>query len=271
LKALKDEEEDMTSNKIARVLAGVAFAACLCFANTASADTSFTLTNVEGASLGGVYTSPYYATVGGTTGVAVICDDFASESYLGETWGTVATNLSSLPTSTTLPSGVKVPLWSSGYSEMLSGSTYTLTAGGLSQATAYTVAAYLGTEILNAAAGSQNQQDLSFAMWTLFDGNTPLTYLSGTDLTGAEGDLLSAENAVKLDGLTPSAYSNVTIYSYDGLGVTCAAGTTCAPPPQEFIAISTPEPSTILLLILGMGGLLFLGRKQRKLEATLAA
>ena len=38
-----------------------------------------------GPPLGGVYTSPYMATVNGTA-TTIICDDFSANTSLGETW-----------------------------------------------------------------------------------------------------------------------------------------------------------------------------------------
>lgn len=223
-----------------------------------SQTTSFELTGVEGASMAGVYTSPYYATVGGQANVAVICDDYASESYLDESWTVYQTNLSSLVSGNT----VVPPKWSSGYSEPTLGN---LIAGGLNQATAYTVAAYLATEIVDATPGSQNQEDLSFAMWALFDGGTAFSGLSGSDLTGAEQDLMTAETQVSTLGLTTSSYSDVVIYSYDAAaGLPTGCGGTCPPPPQEFITVM-PEPSSPGLLgldLLGVAGLILLARRR---------
>ena len=55
-----------------------------------------TLTGANSGSQAGVYTSPYTATIDGATGIAVICDDFTSDTYFGETWTANVTNLSIL-------------------------------------------------------------------------------------------------------------------------------------------------------------------------------
>lgn len=44
-----------------------------------------TLTGVGGASVGGVYTDPYYLTLG-TSNLTVYCDDYLDDSAIGDTW-----------------------------------------------------------------------------------------------------------------------------------------------------------------------------------------
>lgn len=48
--------------------------------------TTATLTGVNGASVDGAYTSPYYMHLGTGADLAVFCDDFADHSVLGETY-----------------------------------------------------------------------------------------------------------------------------------------------------------------------------------------
>src|ERR1700680_2763448 len=65
----------------------VVLAVTLSIASTAKADSvSVTLTGASGGVQGGVFTSPYYATVGTTTNVPIVCDDYAHSVYLGESW-----------------------------------------------------------------------------------------------------------------------------------------------------------------------------------------
>jgi len=241
--------------KILGKIALAAAALALFSASNAFADTTFTLTGVQGSYLGNIYTSPYYATIGTATNVPVICDDFASESYVQETWQTIVTNASQL----TASSPVR---WTT--SSLIAGSE----AASLGEFSAYAVAADLATEIMGATPGSTYAQELSYALWGLFDPTAfSSTYLTSTQASTAMGYMMDAVNS----NPTLSQYSNVTIYSYDPkYGTSCAPGTTCPPPPQEFIVVNTPEPSTILMLALGLGGLLVLWRRKKHAEVLAA-
>ena len=224
---------------------------------------------VQGPVMGGVYTSPYYATIGNSpTAVPVICDDFVDNTYFAESWTAYATALANIPAAATFPryqSGT-VP-----------------SSPSLTQNQAYTTAAYLSLEILqtdqSTAAGQQAAGDLSYAMWGLFDPAI-FTQQNGTtcSLPGAEGclslvdynaattDLQNAWNYVSSHGLNTSNFvsaeslNSVTIYSYDAAGgaPTCPGGPCPSAPPQEFISISVPEPSSPAHLAIYLAALLCL-------------
>jgi hypothetical protein len=123
----------------------------------------------SGASLAGVYTSPYAGSFDGPNGtvVPVICDDFGADTYLPENWTAYVTPLSSLAGSTD-----NLLDWSSASAApfTIDGTTY---QWNLIQPQAYTVAAVLATDILqsnpNTTAGLQSQHNYSFALWELFD------------------------------------------------------------------------------------------------------
>src|SRR3981081_4496670 len=68
----------------------------------------FTRTGVTGGSLAGVYTSPYIANISSNPGVPtfVICDDYATDSFIGQTFVASVTNVASL-TGSTASSAVK--------------------------------------------------------------------------------------------------------------------------------------------------------------------
>jgi hypothetical protein len=216
-------------------------AVCFVASIFAQPTTSITLTSAPNGNLGGVFTSPYVGTVGGQTNVPIICDDYQSDTYINESWTAYVTNLSALPSG--------LVRWNSGFS--WNGSTWV--AGGLSQTQAYTVAAYLATEIMNAGSGTTLQKDLSFSLWGLFDAPTPFQAITNPDNANAQQYLRDAENAVKTLGLTIANYSNVTIYSYDAAaGAPTCPGGTCPPPPQEFLRVSMDEPSYASVLAMDL-------------------
>jgi len=201
---------------------------------------TMTLNTVNGANDGGVFTDPYYGTVNGAP-TTLICDDYADESNLGETWKAYVTNVASAGTSSTLK-------W---------------TGNGVSTQTLYDAIAYLATQMLTQPQGQQ-QEAYSFALWELTysygtsNGGTPSTTdpfstLGATDpvLTEAKGLL---NNAALLNPLSYSAgeFSNVTIYTPTNGG-----------PPQEFITV--PESSTIAMVgvdLLGVLALAFFFRRR---------
>jgi hypothetical protein len=67
------------SGLIATILSGLA-------ASAVATQIDVTFTGVNGANQGGYYVSPYYATIGGKTNVAIFCDDFSHEINFGESW-----------------------------------------------------------------------------------------------------------------------------------------------------------------------------------------
>jgi hypothetical protein len=212
--------------------------------------------------LAGVYTSPYGGQVNFPTSsiVPVICDDFADESFTPEEWTAYVTSLSSLT------SGTDTYLkWSK--------STYD---PSLSQTQAYDVAALLSIDILQSSSGSTAQQDLSYALWALFDplgngaspsdpgafgqlnnyGDTSAISQATTDLNAAINDVVNTNSSA----LAELSNYKVTIYSYKS-GATCPdqTGGVCAnTPPQEFITVTTPEASTPILLAVDLLGFIAL-------------
>jgi hypothetical protein len=257
------------------VLLAVAFVATVGVPLATAQTTTFTMLGnpggVEGPAMGGVYTSPYFATVGSST-IPVICDDFVDNTYFSESWNAYDTTLAQINAGGT-----------SDHAQFVTGGSSISVLGGpsLDQSQAYTVAAYLAVEILetnqSTSAGQEAAGDLSYALWGLFDP-TVFTYtgpanscegcIGTTDLGYAEADLQAAVAAVKPGTLTATNFdsvmgvNSVNIYTY----ASCPAGD-CPSQPQEFIAVSMPEPYSPTLLgldLLGAAGLIFFVRRRRR-------
>lgn len=177
------------------------------------------------------YISPYTASINGVS-TLVISDDFEDDTSIPESYSAAATNLSSL----TVPSATV--RWSAGWS-------YNTTSGwmqNLTQAQAYTAAAYLATQILQAAAAGNVtlQGYVSFALWSLFDGPVVASWLNQlggmTDLSNVLQYLSAAEVAAQ--SLSPTSFSNVTVYTYNGGSATCGGSPCPSLPPMELLVVS---------------------------------
>jgi hypothetical protein len=240
----------------------LAAAAFICFAPGVFAQnvTMELIAPPAGPSLGGIYISPYTALIGAPnqtqaviTGVAtyVICDDFTTDVSINTPpWQAIGTNVASLQGETTPDNTLKFD----------HGST---AAQAAQQMLDYTIAAYLAVEIMQAkAAGDVTKQgDLSFSLWGLFDPtsvdpNGPLSghWIAGTDLTNANQYLTEARNAVLTQGLTPTDFANVTVYSPTPQSAS-----------QEYLTVSMAEPSFLALLgidLLAVIGLILFVRRR---------
>lgn len=121
----------------------VVLAVALSVASTAKADSvTVTLTGDSGGVQGGVYTSPYYATVGTTTNVPIVCDDYAHSVYLGESWTASVSTFANLS---------NARFWQGTQAATLQ---------------LYDEAAYLFNELY---LQPSQRGDISFALWAIFD------------------------------------------------------------------------------------------------------
>lgn len=199
-----------------------------------------TLTGAGSNTLDGVYIGPYTATINGVS-TPVICDDYADESYLPESWTANVASLTSL-TNTNHPGQTQ------DYEEII----------------------YLSNELLAAPVNSLQAGEIQFALWAVFDP-TALTDL--TAYNSADGAAAGAYLSGAVSNAGPADLTGYAIYTPIITDpITCSGydRSVCpSTPPQEFI-VRTPEPGTLLLLALGLGGLLFFGRKQRLSSLSLS-
>jgi len=195
--------------------------------------------------LGGAYIGPYTVENNATGSLfQVICDDFTADTYVGESWTAVTSGLSAL--------------------------TGKFGADGLKE---YDEVAFLGTALLNSSSACQasasqcvgvnDSADIQYALWQVFDSTGSETAFGA--LTPGSNDLANAQAWLKLaqaQTYTPGEFSNVVVYTATG----CINGPGCSAPatdlPQEFIAIQTPEPGTLLLLGVGMACMALYRRRQ---------
>jgi len=225
---------------------------------TASMDLTGVGTN---GAYAGVYIGPYQGTINGVS-TPVICDDFGDESYIPETWTAITTSVSNLGADPNLKWGDNQTLYDEG--------------------------AYLATLLAN-PANSANASAIQYALWQLMDAapaggaynNGVENWLAGelgsSQFATFEGSssvagsvlyyIAQAEMASNYDS---SNWSNVLIYSFDQCTNTVSSPCTSTNPPQEFL-VATPEPSTILMLILGLGAIFLVWRRQRNFGAIAAA
>jgi hypothetical protein len=190
----------------------------------------------------GVYVGPYVATVDGVANVQVVCDDFADETFINESWTTNTTNFSS--------TGL-----SSSTNEYYSGGT---NGGSLTQLQAYQQVAWLSEQLMNPSNTTATDAAIQLAIWQIFDSSTLSNFT-----TNESGDVTAANSWLALAAAqtyTPGEFSNVQILSYAaGSAITGQSNGR----PQEFILV-TPEPASALLLLIvfcALGGAMAYSRK----------
>lgn len=245
----------IAQNRIAGVL-GVVGIAVLAFASASTADSTVTMkmtgvgngangvgqgTTVDSSKYGvDVYVDPYFATVSGLgSNVPVICDDWSADTSMGEQWSANVTNAASV----------------AGGSGMFGNTP--------SAQPLYNEAVWLATQIMS-SYNSQNytaEAEYTFALWELTYGPTnnaaapsPSAFLASA--SGLPSNFLSM---VASDLSTAQGMG-----SFNASGWEILTPTTEGQPgaPQEFL-VQTPEPSTILMLGLGLGAMLVMWRRKR--------
>jgi hypothetical protein len=195
-------------------------------------------------SLGGVYTGAYPFSINGSSTITTaVCDDFADQIYVGESWTANVTQLSSLVGTGTANQTVY----------------FGRTGSALSQATLYDQVAYLVQQMYN-PANSALTSDISYAIWNIFD-------------PGAASGLSSGDQS-EVASLIASAGANYTGINTSSFQILSALPNSQNPStdgrPQEFI-VYTPESSAVILFgadMLGLLGLAILFRR-RLLRSTL--
>jgi hypothetical protein len=238
----------------------------MCCASGAFADDSFTLTGVtpSGNNMGGVYTSPYVATITNVgSGINVVCDDYFDEVNFGETWQVAVTNLATLSTTGSGDANLRFNA---------SDSAYALNAHA--QDLGYLTVSILEAQLLSIDSSTEQAADLSFAIWDVFDPGASNGLADATTIANEESAAASlAASYLTQAGTVAGALAldniaNVTIFTADpdsgGAVTTCTLSPSCGTP-QEFVTVSMAEPSSPSLLgldLLGVVGLVFFARRR---------
>ena len=180
---------------------------------------SMVLTGAGPNVMGGVYVGAYNATINGVS-TKVICDDFADDTYLNESWTASVTDFSHL-------SGTK---WKS--------------------PSLYNEAAWLSLQMLS-ASDPTTVGEIHYAIWGLFNSDAI------TDLGAVNAGYAHAAQDWIGQGAahTTGDFSNFLVYTPDSGSARCNGGP-CRTPPQEFLAVRVPESP---FLITFAGDMLALG------------
>ena len=196
----------------------VGLAAVLFLVPFAQADqVQMTFTGVgNGSTGGGVYVGPYQATIDGQFAL-VVCADFSIQTNVGQTW---AANVSY--------SGGDIS------DTRQAAKVGTVAAQGLYNQAAFLVEQLLATyDPTPDSADRALQRQLSFAIWEIFTPGV-IVRLGTMDQVAATGYLNQA-----------AAYAGVANTSLVIYTPVLASGVNA--PPQEFLAIRTPEGSATIL------------------------
>jgi hypothetical protein len=277
-----EEKKSMKSFKYLGLAAG------FCLASASFGQNTLKLAGVGNVDVNVIYgsstvdtvASPYSMSLNGLGSVPMYCDDSADDITVGQEWYiNSGTALSTITNGTNVAS-----VYYDGVTGLnLTDSSLSLAQSTLTQAQQYVAAVDLAVLISTTPADSA---DASLAIWDLFTpstgaGTMVLTAQAKTDLQNAiifaqnltypsDGYLNIGGKSYTATIYTPLQSTNLPPF-YSVPGETVANNTTIANEPsrpQEFLALSVPEPSSLAALgfdFVGAGivGLYFLRRKSR--------
>ncbi|HEY1220185.1 MAG: hypothetical protein ABSE42_17905 [Bryobacteraceae bacterium] len=222
--------------KLFRRLAFLGIAGALCFTGSAVAQVNMTLTGVgNGFVMGGVYVSPYVATINGVS-TYIICDDFTTDVSMDESWVANDNSLSSVSSSG--PQKFTTSDWS----------PYTIQQE-------YGAAAILAEDVMTNMGNSTLAGEYSYAIWTLFDPSAIDGY-GGNNLTSGEQTAVNSFRSAALTAAASGGAAGLDVSIYTPNPLTAS---------QEYLVVTTPEaslPATLGVELFALVGVIFLMRRR---------
>jgi hypothetical protein len=213
------------------LLAGLAMSQRVALADVPTTVT-LTLTGVNGASLGGVYTNPYEFQIGtNSSTVWLVCDDFTTETWVDDSWPAQMFSLGDVTGNAKFQATTSVT-FPTDYSDL----------GSYTPQQEYDAAAALAELLLpqppsNTYVGVANAELISFAIWQIFYPKA-IDGWGGQGLTEGQVSSVNTYMQEAFAGDFPLTYP-VYIYTPDPTNES-----------QEFIGlVSAPEGSTIALTV----------------------
>jgi PEP-CTERM motif len=205
----------------------------------ADGTTTMQFTGVNGVNNGVYYVSPYTGTMNyGTSSaqtVGLFCDDINNDVSIGEVWTANVTNMASGNLSNTRYGSTINP-------------NYTNSANALKL---YEEAAWLVTQF---GSHTSDYVSLQYALWDLMSPGAEPTSYSENGITVSQWLSWAGTNYGQINPANFEIVTNVGPLAYRGQV-------------QEFI-VETPEPATVVLLLIGMGAMfLFALKRQQRVTA----
>jgi len=202
----------------------------------ADGTTTMLFTGVNGANDGVYYVSPYTGTMNyGTSNaqtVGLFCDDINNDVYIGETWTANVTNMASGNFSNTR--------YGNGWVNPNLGATNPLTL--------YEEGAWLVSQF---GSHTNDYVSLQYALWDLMSPGAEPTNYAGTDgIKVSQWLTWAGQNYGQINPANFEIITNVGTLAYRGQV-------------QEFI-VQTPEPATVVLLLIGIGAMFLLALKRQR-------
>ena len=235
----------MSASRAMWILAALFFITPLAHAD---GTTTMQFTGVNGANNGVYYVSPYTGTTNyGTSSaqsVALFCDDVNNEVSMGQVW---SANVTSLATAASSGNFNNTRYGNPSVNSSLGSNPY-----GSSAATLYEEAAWLVTQF---DSHPGDYVSLQCALWNLM---SPANASAGSlGFVGSDGITVGQWLA-----LATAGYKNINLADFQI--VTNAGPLGYTGQVQEFV-VRTPEPATILLLLVGIGEMfLYVARRQQQ-------
>jgi hypothetical protein len=202
----------------------------------ADSTTTMQFTGVNGANDGVYYVSPYAGTLNyGTSSaqsVVLFCDDINNEVSMNQVWDANVTGLASGNFSNTRYGNGSV----------------NPNLGLMSPQTLYEEAAWITTQF---ASHPDDYVSLQYALWDLMTpGAEPTNFANADGTTVAQWLALAAANYGQIDPASFVVITNTGTLAYTGQV-------------QEFL-VKTPEPTTSVLLLIGVISVFLLARRRQQ-------